>query len=95
MPYCGGCDMGVRRVYLSKYFWENLCFFLFFQSFKLLGGMIHFLHYQQAKRARRSTMDPKMDAFCQIDISDLSILGLEKVVFWTFSKFFYICLGSV
>ena len=40
-------------------------------------------------------MDPKIDTFCQIDICDLAILGVEKVVFWTFSKFFKSCLGSV
>ena len=52
--------------------------------------------YQQAKnRARRSKMDPKIDTFCQVDIRDLAILGVEKVVFSTFSKLFWSCLGSV
>ena len=40
-------------------------------------------------------MDPKIDTFCQIDISDLAILGVKKVDFWTFSKLFWSCLGSV
>ena len=40
-------------------------------------------------------MDLKIDTFCQIDIRDLAILGVEKVVFWIFSKFFKGCLGSV
>ena len=54
----------------------------------VLVMMWHF-QYQQAKnRARRSTMDQKTDNFCQIDIRDLAILGVEKVVLWIFSKFF-------
>ena len=40
-------------------------------------------------------MDPKIDTFGQIDIPDLAIFGVEKVVFWTISKFFKSCLGSV
>ena len=40
-------------------------------------------------------MDPKIDTFGQVDIRDLAILGVEKVVFWTFSKLFWSCLGSV
>ena len=40
-------------------------------------------------------MDPKVDTFGQVDIRDLAILGVEKVVFWTFSKLFWSCLGSV
>ena len=51
---------------------------------------------QQAKnRARRAKMDPKIDTFGQVDIRDLAILGVEKTVFWTFSKLFWSCLGSV
>ena len=52
--------------------------------------------YQQAKnRARRSKMDPKIDTFGQVDIRDLAIFLVEKVVFSTFSKLFWSCLGSV
>ena len=52
--------------------------------------------YQQAKnRARRSKMDPKIDTFCQVDTRVLAILGVEKVVFWTFSELFWSWLGSV
>ena len=40
-------------------------------------------------------MDPKIDTFGQVDIRDLAILGVEKTVFWTFSKLFWIFLGSV
>ena len=40
-------------------------------------------------------MDPKIDTFGQVDIRDLAILGVEKVVFWTFSKLFWSCSGSV
>ena len=35
-------------------------------------------------------MDPTIDTFGQVDIRVLVNLGVEKVVFWTFSK-----LGSV
>ena len=52
--------------------------------------------YQQVKnRARSPKMDQKIDTFGQVDIRDLAILGVEKVVFWTFSKLFWSCLGSV
>ena len=40
-------------------------------------------------------MDPKIGTFGQVDIRDLAILGVEKTVFWTFSKLFWSCLGSV
>ena len=40
-------------------------------------------------------MDPKIDTFGQVDIHDLAILGVEKTVFWTFSKLFGSCLGTV
>ena len=33
-------------------------------------------------------MDPKNDAFCQVDTRFLAIFGVEKVVFSTFSKLF-------
>ena len=36
--------------------------------------------------ARRSKIDLKIDTFCQVDTRVLAILGVEKVVFWTFSK---------
>ena len=45
--------------------------------------------YQQGKnRAASSKMDPKIDTFGQVDICVLAKLGVEKVVFWTFSKLF-------
>ena len=50
---------------------------------------------QGKNRACRPKMDPKIDTFGQVDIRDLAILGVEKVVFWTFSKLFWSCLGSV
>ena len=31
-------------------------------------------------------MDPKIATFGQVDIRDLATFGVEKVVFWTFSK---------
>ena len=40
-------------------------------------------------------MDPKIDTFGQVGTRVLAILGVEKVVFWTFSKLFWSCLGSV
>ena len=40
-------------------------------------------------------MEPKIDTFGQVDIHVLAILGVEKIVFWTFSKLFWSCLGSV
>ena len=33
--------------------------------------------------------------FCSFEGSFLTIFGVEKVIFWTFSKFFWSCLGSV
>ena len=48
-----------------------------------------FFQYQKGKnRARRPKMDPKIDTFYQVDIRDLAILEVKKIVFWTFSKFF-------
>ena len=38
--------------------------------------------------ARKSKMDPKIDTFGHIDTRDLAILGVKKIVSWTFSKFF-------
>ena len=40
-------------------------------------------------------MDPKNDTFGQVDTRDLAILGVEKVAFWTLTKLFWSCLGSV
>ena len=40
-------------------------------------------------------MDPKIDTFGEVDIRVWANLVVEKVVFWTFSKLFYSCLGSV
>ena len=40
-------------------------------------------------------MDPKIDTFGQVDIRVLAILGIGKVVFWTFSKLLRSCLESV
>ena len=47
-------------------------------------------------------MTPKIEIFGQnlahfggFDGSFLTILGVKKVVFWTFSKLFWSCLGSV
>ena len=47
-------------------------------------------------------MTPKIEIFGQkfahfgrFEGSFLTILGVEKVVFWTFSKLFWSCLGSV
>ena len=40
-------------------------------------------------------MERKIDTLGQIGTRDWAILGLEKVVFWTFSKLFWSCLGSV
>ena len=55
-----------------------------------------FFQYNQAKnRARRSKIDSKIETFCLIDIRDLDIFEVKKVVFWTFSEFFLSCLESV
>ena len=40
-------------------------------------------------------MDPKIDTCSQVDTRVLFILGLEKVVLWTFSKLFWGYLGRV
>ena len=38
---------------------------------------------------------PKIAHFGRFDGSFLTILGVKKVDFWTFSKLFWTCLGSV
>ena len=56
---------------------------------------LQIFRYQQGKnRARRPKMDPKIDTFGQVDIR-VFILGIENIVFWTFSNLFWSCLGSV
>ena len=40
-------------------------------------------------------MDPKIGTFGHIDTRDLAILGVKKIVFWTFSKFLKSCFSSV
>ena len=40
-------------------------------------------------------LDQKFAHFGRFGGSFLTILGVEKVVFWTFSKLFWSCLGSV
>ena len=45
-------------------------------------------------RARRAKIDQKIDTFGQVDTRVLVILGVRKVVFSTFSKMFWSCLGS-
>ena len=39
--------------------------------------------------------DENLAYFGSFEGSFLTILGLEKVIFWTFSKLFWSCLGSV
>ena len=39
--------------------------------------------------------DEKLAYFGSFEGSFLTILGVEKVIFWTFSKLFWSCLGSV
>ena len=66
-------------------------FFLFFLNVFSYQGERFLQNFwcQQAKnRARRAKMDPKIDTFGQFDTRDLAILGVKKIVFWTFSKFF-------
>ena len=91
---------GRGRIYLWKFlgvlnwffFW-----FLFLNVFSYQGERFFKKFWCQRGnfRARRSKMDPKIDTFCQVDTRVLAILGVEKVVFWTFSKLFWSCLGSV
>ena len=51
---------------------------------------------QQGKiRACRPKIDPQIDTFVQVDIRFLAILGVEKVVFWTFSRLLWTYLESV
>ena len=57
---------------------------------------IFFILWQQDNfMARRLKMDIKLDTFGHIDTRVLAILGVKKVDFWTFSKLFWSCLGSV
>ena len=54
-----------------------------------------FFYYQKVEnRARRSIMESKIHSFCQIDMCELAILGIEKVVFSAFSKIFMSCLRT-
>ena len=46
-------------------------------------------------RASRGKIDPKIVIFCQVDTRDLEILVVQKIVFWTFPKLLWSCLGSV
>ena len=39
--------------------------------------------------------DEKLAHFGSFEGSFLTILGVEKVIFWTFSKLFWSCLGSI
>ena len=60
------------------------------------NDLIIFFQCQRSKnRARTAKMDPKIDTFGQVDIRVLAILGVKKIVFWTFSKLFWSCLGGV
>ena len=70
-----------------------LVFSFSFKCVYLSGGTINFvfLHKRGINRARRAKIDPKIDTFCRIEIRDLAILGVEKVVFWPFSKFLGKC----
>ena len=36
-----------------------------------------------------------LSKFDHFETSILTILGVEKVIFWTFSKLFWSCLGSI
>ena len=89
----------IWRIYLFNFFLgKNASFFsFFFNVFSYWGERFYyFFQYQQAKnRARRSKMDPKIDTFGQVDIRVLAILGVKKVVLWTFSKLFWGSLRSV
>ena len=66
-------------------------------SLAIMGGrFLKIVWCKQGKiRACRPKIDPKIDTFGQVDIRVLAILGVEKVVFWTFSKLFGGCLRSV
>ena len=70
---------------------ENFVFFFLFlfNVYSYYGERLFFFQYKRAnKRARKSKIDPKIDTFWQVGIRDLAILGVEKIVFWTFSKLF-------
>ena len=75
------------HIYLFKIFGKNLD--IFFLYLAIRGNDFNFFfQYQQAKNiARKSKIDSKIDTFSQIDIRDFATLGVEKVFFWTFSKF--------
>ena len=91
---------GGRRAYKWFCVFENFkpTFFLCFFSnvFSYQGEHLkNFFWYQKVNfRASRSKMDPKIDTFGQFDTCDLAISGVKKIVFWTFSKLFWTCLGS-
>ena len=64
--------------------------FLRYQKFGcfLLSSAIRENDFFSSLRGRRSKIDSKIDTFGQFDTRDLAILGVQKIVFWTFSKFF-------
>ena len=61
-----------------------------------MGRFFNFFGCKQGNNsARRQKMDPNIDTFVQAVIRVLAILGVEKVVLYTFSKLFKWCLYSV
>ena len=82
--------MGVftsKIFYLSKSVSTKFYFFYVFSD-KGERFLQNFCYQQGKNRGPRSKMDSKIDTFGQIDIRVLANLGVEKVVFWTFSKLF-------
>ena len=66
-------------------------------SLAIRGNDFNF--FFSTKKAKIELLDrkwtQKSTLFGQVDIRDLAILGVEKVVFWTFSNMFWSCSGSV
>ena len=59
----------------------------------------HFWVYFQLQRLindpENRNFRSKICSFCRFEGSFLTILGVEKIAFWTFSKFFGSCVGTV
>ena len=89
----------VQKV-VSNFFGEKTQYFfsfIFLNVFRYQGTW--FLFFSGPNKAilelKNQKWVQKLTIFDQIDIHVLAILGVQKVVFWTFSKLFKTCLGSI
>ena len=68
----------------------------FYKSLVIRGNDFYFFKYLKSKHsACRTAIVPKIDTLAILTSEICAILGVDKVVFWTFSKFFKTCFESV